>query len=1015
MARKRKSTSASSTDFEEQLRQLDRKNARLMADRLEQNERAFSVMVERQQEMLANFYKASSEAGRQSIRADMEERQQKMKEQLDSMKKSFALYSQFMTKTEKKAFEQMYSTSVEGMDRIGREMNRRFDGLDDDFEELTESFSEKINRVFEELRDLSVALNISDMANGLEDSVDSYVKNLREARSYTNDFFDDSLFSSTVSQIDKSLSALGRDETSELVVSMIKEFRMKNLDEISTYAQTIASADIMGISKDDMSKIMWKDMDYGQNGRWMRNISNMAVSLGENEDLYISSNIILSGIASNIDAIYGLAGRDSKKATNMVKSLAAIQALEETAALDGVSTLSSILTDWSGMSKPEFYEDDRAVNFASLLGMSIDELYQSVRDPAGLEAFMTSFQNRIDDMSEFQLHSFTEALGFEKDYQLMEIAGYEDLVPTLDTINDTIEKSFIDSDQNAGLDLMKNASDSTIGAVDEFKKSIGSSGVGAFLSDILAELDIGFAEVVSIGNAALGIFNIVKGAKSGKGILGKAFRKLSGYFRGSGKVSSNSASYTADEIAKAMNTSTDDVISTFGKAASYTAEDVAKVMGSSVDDVANAMKGAGFVDDAARASSGASKIAGTLGKTGKALGIIGTALEAGITAYEAYNAYKSGDKRRGASEIGEGIGSIAGGATAGIAVGAALAATGIGAIPGAIIAGVSAIAGGLLGGAGGKAVGGAVHDVVADFKPFSDEQLEQIESYYNTVSELYDTVGTEAAKNFTLSTVVPYLNSLGISTSITDKYKRDTGKPDFMKDYEKEKFLGYYRDGISFVPYDGLAMIHKGEAVLTREQADNARVESDGGIPIALGRDSILQSIFPLYGVLSGISDKLGEFYDSSNMWKMEEESNFKRSLQTIRSKLLSKRSSLYSGDMSYLLGSMTKSLGATGILGLLPELGTVSKDDTGTGDVQISLVHDNGMIVPEKDNPLNSSATSVTVISESDDSSETVETLKWMVYRLEAKLDKLISVSSSENRRNRISTSEDMNRAYSL
>ena len=318
--------------------------------------------------------------------------------------------------------------------------------------------------------------------------------------------------------------------------------------------------------------------------------------------------------------------------------------------------------------------------------------------------------------------------------------------------------------------------------------------------------------------------------------------------------------------------SVDDAARAAGSGAGSSVDDAAKAATSSMDEVASAMNGmddalksgASSLDDAAKAAAGsaddvlksAGKASSFLGKAGKALGIIGTGIEVVTTGIDAYGAHKEGDNREMASEIGGGVGSIAGGAggaSAGAAAGGAIGAFfgGVGAVPGAIIGGIiGGIGGGVGGNAAGEAIGEGVFDAaVGEDYMLSTEQLNTISDLYDETKRLYEEKGNNAAQKYTKETVIPYLRSIGVSASRTDKYNLDVGKPDFMKDYEKGIFGnnrstthtsssgrthggggGSFAIGNDYIPYDNYpANLHKGEAVLTAREAEQYRQGKLGG------------------------------------------------------------------------------------------------------------------------------------------------------------------------------------------
>lgn len=220
-------------------------------------------------------------------------------------------------------------------------------------------------------------------------------------------------------------------------------------------------------------------------------------------------------------------------------------------------------------------------------------------------------------------------------------------------------------------------------------------------------------------------------------------------------------------------------------------DDTGRVLANSGDEILEAgSKILGSSDDIARAGSAGLKGLSKAG--GKALGIAGIVLEAGLSAYDAYKAHERDDNREMFQEIGGGVGGIAGGAGgawAGAAAGAAIGSVvpGIGNVVGGVIGAIiGGIGGGVAGDKLGEAAGEGIYDATSgENYNFTSEQAKQIKEYYDTAKKLYEEEGNNAAQDFTNETIVPYLNSIGVSTSRTDDYKRDVGKPDFIKDYEK--------------------------------------------------------------------------------------------------------------------------------------------------------------------------------------------------------------------------------------
>ena len=201
-----------------------------------------------------------------------------------------------------------------------------------------------------------------------------------------------------------------------------------------------------------------------------------------------------------------------------------------------------------------------------------------------------------------------------------------------------------------------------------------------------------------------------------------------------------------------------------------------------------ASNGARVAESATEATSGASKAskASKLLKGSSKLAKGAIIVDAGISTYNVAKDLSEGDNRAAASDAGSGVGGIAGG-IAGAKAGAAL-----GTLVGPVGTIVGGILGGVIGGVGGSLLGEkggeSIYDAATDKQEFSQEEQVTLKAMYNEVSKLYKEHGNDAAQDYTLNTVNPYLESLGVSKSIRENYETDVGKPDFMEDIENGVF-----------------------------------------------------------------------------------------------------------------------------------------------------------------------------------------------------------------------------------
>lgn len=242
---------------------------------------------------------------------------------------------------------------------------------------------------------------------------------------------------------------------------------------------------------------------------------------------------------------------------------------------------------------------------------------------------------------------------------------------------------------------MQGLGDAVVSTIDWFGKLCAlnvATEIAELVSSVLQILTIAGGAVINVAGAVVvngsttgGNGGVGGGAAGGAG-AGSAGGSAAG---ASSALKGSSVIGSADDVANALGTTADDVISTFGKQATYSVDDIARGLGISADDVISAYgqsiddiikAGAGSVDEVAR---GGSKLFGSLSKTGKALGVLGTLWQVASSGYEAYQGFSSGDAKAGTSAIAGGGGSLGGGFV-GAEIGTAIA-PGLGTVIGAIV------------------------------------------------------------------------------------------------------------------------------------------------------------------------------------------------------------------------------------------------------------------------------------------------------------------------------------------
>lgn len=366
-----------------------------------------------------------------------------------------------------------------------------------------------------------------------------------------------------------------------------------------------------------------------------------------------------------------------------------------------------------------------------------DELIAFLNDPAHYKIDFNGLHDSLDEACDLIEEKYGTAVSNAVrdlgDFAIDFTQVSKDLAPEFSSGMSKVFSSLLDGDifdtvddWNSMISSMHESAD----GLPEDLQDLGNAVVGVidWMGKLVA-LDIA-SEVVELVSSLVMTFSVLGGAvvnagsvivnggtgvgTGGAGGVGAEVAGGASKAAGAGSkavLSGETVVGSADDVAKALGTSADDVVRTFGEQASYTIDDIAKGLGSSTDDVINAYAssiddavaaGAGSIDDVAK---GSSKLFGSLSGVGKALGIIGTAAQIGLGAYETYKDIKNGDYRGAAGTVGDTSGAVAGGA-AGAKVGT-LINPGVGTI-------VGAVGGTVLGGMGGREIGESTYDMLHD-------------------------------------------------------------------------------------------------------------------------------------------------------------------------------------------------------------------------------------------------------------------------------------------------------------
>lgn len=410
-----------------------------------------------------------------------------------------------------------------------------------------------------------------------------------------------------------------------------------------------------------------------------------------------------------------------------------------------------------------------------------DELIAFLNDPAHYEIDFDGLHDALDEACDLIEEKYGTAIADAVrnlgDFAIDFTQVAKDLAPEFGEGIGQVFSSLLDGDVFGAMgdwnEMISDMHESADGLPEDLQ-DLGNAVVGVidWMGKLIA-LDIA-SEVVELISSLVMTFSVLGGAivnagsviVNGTGVggtgvggagTGGAAAGGAGKAAGAGSkalLSGESVVGSADDVARALGTSADDVIATFGEQASYTIDDIARGLGSSTDDVINAYAssiddviaaGAGSLDDVV---TGSSKLWGSLSGVGKALGVIGTGLQIGIGGYQTYKNIEAGDYEGAAGTAGNTAGAVGGGIV-GAEIGTVIF-PGVGTIAGAVIGSVG-------GGFAGEELGKSAYNdftygttgigVYDDWKRQKNKDDYLISQMENNASNLSDLAHALADKN----------------------------------------------------------------------------------------------------------------------------------------------------------------------------------------------------------------------------------------------------------------------------
>ena len=859
------------------IQQIEEKEAKRVEKNIARREKRFAKMLDSQMTMLESFYSTSNKVAKGMLKDSMDGQQAILEDSLADMKREFNLYAKYMDNTTRKYYKGMISVADESLTTMKETVSKRFGEISDEFDEemvgMTSSFTDRIKRFSKGIRDAAVALELTDMADSVKSSLtditDSFIDNFRERSAKLNGNITKGDYQRMIGNVVDSSYSMGRNEASELVNGIMDEMGMKTAKQLDPYLKEVASLHTaIDANISDLSSIIKMDINSGGKGEILKEMSNIATGLGSDKDLTVDSNAMLSSMNEHIEDLYGLSKKDSVKFKGMTKSLAIMEGIQQQQYNKGVEEAGGKIVEWSKMSVPELQKDDDFLNFMARSGMSAEEFRKAI-DTGHSDEVMKSMQQLFiankDDA--YALNQLRESMGFSSDAVAQMFADADSLTGDLKKVTDNINKNSNLSGSNA-----ESMAGYASGPIEKIGNWLSDSFPVRMVSDFFGELDIKAANMANYAIIAYTISDRWGDVKDMLKMVSSPFKNFGKFLKGGGfKTLFSSKGALSQGIESGLRTlftgkgsfiSTiigkfKSVFSWIGKVFYANAPDMMikafSKVGSKLGGVFSSFFGKIFDKIG---STGIGKLAsklfsgGIFKVLGKVIPIVGGFFDVILDFFDGIGKadewfgkdhsllqtitggiigaiFGTGKGVQGEDLMGD-IFTILGGALKGGAAGFVVGGP-VGALAGAII---GAIANAI----GGDRVASAFKSLTDYISSIPDRIVGVFTSAFNAVHDLIadSWVGSllGMSKNNpsasmgdntnTLMKTVAMATPFGVVSNLLGSF-------------------GSHAGGLSEVPYDNYpAFLHKGEAVLTSQQA--GAVRSDGGIPIT-GGNSLIEAL----------------------------------------------------------------------------------------------------------------------------------------------------------------------------